>query len=117
MRKIKIEELFKNNIVQIDHILPYSRTYNDNYLNKTLVYTKENQEKGNRTPYEWLGKTSKWDEYESYINSLAISKKKKDNYLLKKLDYDIEKEMREQNLNDTKYISCLLYTSPSPRDS
>lgn len=105
MRKIKIEELFKNNIVQIDHILPYSRTYNDNYLNKTLVYTKENQEKGNRTPYEWLGKTSKWDEYESYINSLAISKKKKDNYLLKKLDYDIEKEMREQNLNDTKYIS------------
>ena len=105
MKKINIEDLFQNNIVQIDHILPYSRTYNDNYLNKTLVYTKENQEKGNRTPFEWLGKTQKWDEYEAYINNLTISQKKKDNYLLKKLDFDTEREMREQNLNDTKYIS------------
>lgn len=105
MKKIKIEDLFQNNIVQIDHILPYSRTYNDNYLNKTLVYTKENQEKGNRTPYEWFGKTPKWDEYEAYINNLVISQKKKDNYLLKKLDFDTEREMRDQNLNDTKYIS------------
>ena len=105
MKKINIEDLFQNNIVQIDHILPYSRTYNDNYLNKTLVYTKENQEKGNRTPYEWFGKTTKWDKYEAYINNLAISQKKKDNYLLKKLDFDTEREMRDQNLNDTKYIS------------
>lgn len=105
MKKISIEDLFGNNIVQIDHILPYSRTYNDNYLNKTLVYTKENQEKGNRTPYEWFGKTDKWDKYEAYINSLTISQKKKDNYLLKKLDFDTEREMRNQNLNDTKYIS------------
>ena len=105
MKKININDLFENNIVQIDHILPYSRTYNDNYLNKTLVYTKENQEKGNKTPYEWFGKTQKWDEYEAYINNLTISQKKKDNYLLKKLDFDTEREMREQNLNDTKYIS------------
>ncbi len=105
MKKISIEDLFKNNIVQIDHILPYSRTYNDNYLNKTLVYTKENQEKGNKTPYEWFGKTDKWEEYENYINSLTISPKKKDNYLLKNLDFDTEREMRDQNLNDTKYIS------------
>ena len=82
VEQISIENLFENNIVQIDHILPYSRTYNDNYLNKTLVYTKENQEKGNRTPYEWFGKTDKWDEYETYINNLTISQKKKDNYLL-----------------------------------
>ena len=105
MKKIGIDELFENNTVQIDHILPYSRTYNDNYLNKTLVYTKENQEKGNKTPFEWFGKTDRWADYESYINSLVIPQKKKDNYLLKKLDFDMEREMREQNLNDTKYIS------------
>ena len=110
MEKIKIEDLFRNNIVQIDHILPYSRTYNDNYLNKTLVYTKYNQDKGNKTPYEWFGKTPKWEEYESYINNLSISQKKKDNYLLKKLDFETEREMREQNLNDTKYISRELAT-------
>ena len=103
--KITIEELFSHNLVQIDHILPYSRTYNDNYLNKTLVKTKYNQDKGNRTPYEWFGKTDKWNSFESYINSLMISNKKKDNYLLKNLDFDMEREMRSQNLNDTKYIS------------
>ena len=105
MKKISIEDLFKNNTVQIDHILPYSRTYNDNYLNKTLVYSKQNQDKGNKTPFEWFGDTSKWDDYEAYINNLSIPQKKKDNYLLKKLDFDTEREMREQNLNDTKYIS------------
>lgn len=105
MKKISIEDLYVNNVVQVDHILPYSRTYNDNYLNKTLVYTKENQEKGNRTPYEWFGTTDKWSAYENYINSLPISTQKKDNYLLKKLDFDTERAMREQNLNDTKYIS------------
>ena len=105
MKKISLEDLYKNNTVQIDHILPYSRTYNDNYLNKTLVYTKENQEKGNRTPYEWFGKTDKWNEYESYINNLNISQIKKDNYLLKNLDQDTARAMRDQNLNDTKYIS------------
>ena len=66
---------------------------------------KENQEKGNKTPYEWFGKTEKWDAYETYINHLMISQKKKDNYLLKKLDFEMEREMRNQNLNDTKYIS------------
>lgn len=104
-KKITLEDLFYNNTVQIDHILPYSRTFNDNYLNKTLVFTKENQEKGNQTPYEWIGNTANWEEYETFINNLNISPAKKDNYLLRSLDFDTERAMREQNLNDTKYIS------------
>lgn len=108
LEHISIEELFEKNFVQIDHILPYSRTFNDNYLNKTLVKSKYNQEKGNLTPYEWFGKTDKWNKFVLFVNSLAISEKKKDNYLLKDLTFEIENEMREQNLNDTKYISKYL---------
>lgn len=108
MKKIKIEDLFQNNVVQIDHILPYSRTFNDNYLNKTLVLTKENQDKRNKTPFEWFGNTEKWNKYETFINSLNINPKKKDNYLLRKLDDELAREMRDQNLNDTKYISTEL---------
>lgn len=108
METIPFEILYDNNLVQIDHILPYSRTFNDNYLNKTLVFSKCNQEKGNKTPYEWFGNTEKWDSYKKFINGLNIRSAKKDNYLLTALTNEIENEMRDQNLNDTKYISRYL---------
>lgn len=108
LEKISIEELFDKNLVQIDHILPYSRTFDDSYFNKTLVFSKYNQEKREKTPYEWLGKTSQWNKFKNYILSLNIPDKKKDNYLLEKLTQEMENEMRNQNLNDTKYISKFL---------
>ncbi len=112
LEKITIEELYDNGIVQVDHILPYSRTFDDSYFNKTLVKAKENQIKGNRTPYEWFkSDRERWENYpmyKSYINSLNISDKKKDNYLLTNLTQEIENDMRNQNLNDTKYITRYL---------
>lgn len=108
LETIKIEELFNNNLVQVDHILPYSRTFDDSYFNKTLVLTKYNQEKGNKTPYELLGNTEKWNEFNAFISNLDISERKKDNYLLKKLTVEMESEYRNQNLNDTKFISKYL---------
>lgn len=112
LEKITIEELYDNGIVQVDHILPYSRTFDDSYFNKTLVKAKENQIKGNRTPYEWFkSDRERWENYpmyKSYINSLNISDKKKDNYLLTNLTQEIENDMRNQNLNDTKYITKYL---------
>lgn len=112
LEKITIEELYDNGIVQVDHILPYSRTFDDSYFNKTLVKAKENQIKGNRTPYEWFkSDRERWENYpmyKSYINSLNILDKKKDNYLLTNLTQEIENDMRNQNLNDTKYITRYL---------
>lgn len=109
LEKITIDELFKNNQTQIDHILPYSRTYDDSYLNKTIVKTDANQNKGNRTPYEWFKGTDHWNKYESYILSCnLIPNKKKEYYLNKKLGEEEEREFKERNLNDTKYIATIL---------
>lgn len=108
LKKISLEELFDKNLVQIDHILPYSRTFDDSYFNKTLVLSKYNQEKREKTPYEWLGKTQKWSQFKNYVLSLNIPDKKKDNYLLENLTEEIASAMRNQNLNDTKYISKYL---------
>jgi len=106
---ITIEDLFDNNIVQVDHILPYSRTFDDTYFNKTLVLSKYNQDKKNNTPYEWFGKDKeKWNNFVGYISSLNIPTKKKDNYLLTNLTPEMEAEYRNQNLNDTKYIARYL---------
>ncbi len=44
-----------SNKVQIDHILPRSQTLDNSMGNVVLVHSAENQEKGERTVFEWLG--------------------------------------------------------------
>lgn len=52
--QISIERLLSNE-VEIDHILPYSRTLDDSLNNKTVALRRANRYKGNRTPYEAFG--------------------------------------------------------------
>lgn len=54
LKNIEADRLFEPNYVQIDHIIPYSRCFDDSLNNKVLVLAKENQEKGNRLPLEYL---------------------------------------------------------------
>ena len=109
LKKITLEDIYQNDNVEIDHILPYSRTFDDTYLNKTLVFKSANQEKKQRTPYEWFGKTEQWNKFKNFIlNTATISDRKKDNYLLENLTSEIANQMRSQNLNDTKYIARAL---------
>lgn len=109
LNKITLQDIYQDDNVEIDHILPYSRTFDDSYLNKTLVFKSANQEKKQRTPYEWFGKTEKWNHYKNFIlNQSTIPDKKKDNYLLENLTPEIAGQMRNQNLNDTKYIARAL---------
>jgi CRISPR-associated endonuclease Csn1 len=46
---------------EIDHIFPRSRSFDNSQANKVLCFVKENREKGNKTPYEWLSpQTEHW---------------------------------------------------------
>lgn len=94
-------ELFGPNY-EIDHILPYSRTFDDSFNNKALVLNRMNQEKGNQTPFEAF-KGEKWQKFQAYLfsNLNRISYKKKDIYCTKELD----KDFLDRNLNDTRYLS------------
>lgn len=40
--------------IEVDHILPQSRTLDDSIQNKVLCFREANEEKGDRTPFEWL---------------------------------------------------------------
>ncbi len=48
--------------VEIDHILPFSRTLDDSAANKVLCKRHANRDKGNRTPFEAWGSTDGWQE-------------------------------------------------------
>lgn len=107
--EIKIEQLFDDGYVEIDHILPYSRSWNNSQSNKVLVLARENQEKGNQTPFEYIGKSDakskEWTDFTSYVTSFAsIEKHKKEKLLLETFN-EREQEFRDRNANDNSYIA------------
>lgn len=93
---------------EIDHVLPYSRSLNDSYINKVLVIGSENRNKRNMTPYEYFGKDGqKWDEFIARVDSTFKGKGNKKAELLKKRDFDEEEstQMKDRSLGDTRYIT------------
>lgn len=104
-RQIFLENLFSPGYCEIDHIIPFSRCFDDSLSNKVLVMGVENQRKGNRTPYEYFGSDiERWNKYDIWVKGSHLNYKKKNNLLKKKLSQEEQKEWKSRNLNDTKYI-------------
>lgn len=105
---IDIERLLEPGYVEVDHALPYSRSFDDSKNNKVLVLTKENRDKGNRTPYEYLdGKSDspRWLAFKAFVETNKAYRLAKRSRLLRKDFGEKESsEFRERNLNDTRYI-------------
>jgi len=99
----------KDNSVQVDHILPWSRFGDDSFINKTLCFAKANQEKKGRTPFEWLKDDPKrWAEFVACVeNNKGMKGRKKRNYLLRDAAA-VEEKFRSRNLNDTRYACRIL---------
>ena len=89
---------------QVEHIVPYSRSLDDSYMNKTLCWTTENRLKGERTPYEYYSdKPEQYEQIMQRVNAFPREmyyKKKKFTQKEVKLDECIARE-----LNDTRYIN------------
>ena len=93
---------------EVDHILPYSRSFDDSYANKVLVLADENQRKGNRTPLEYMaGDEERVNSFKAWVSSIRDFRKRQ-NLLRKNFDKE-EQEWKERHLNDTKYISRFVY--------
>ena len=109
LKPILPEELFDDNYVQIDHILPFSRSFDDSYNNKVLVLTRENQEKRNKIPREYIKSEEDWEKFEAFVNSTyRYNSKKRENLLMKNFEEEKANEWRSRNLNDTKFIARYL---------
>src|SRR5690606_11792793 len=53
----------------IDHIVPRSKGGPDAAVNYVLTPRKTNDEKDNRTPFEWLSTTQGWDAYVNRVRT------------------------------------------------
>ncbi|TAK38849.1 MAG: type II CRISPR RNA-guided endonuclease Cas9 [Lysobacteraceae bacterium] len=74
--QIGIEKLFSSE-VEIDHILPYSRSLDDSLSNKVLCLSRANREKRNRTPFDAFGHTAAWESIEARLENLPSNKAKR----------------------------------------
>ena len=98
------------NHVQIDHILPRSRTFDNSRANQCLCLAGANQAKLNRTPFEWLGRTDAeaWHRYSTWVNGLSLRPRKKRAFLLKDLSEEVEGRFHARNLTDSSYVARLV---------
>ncbi len=105
-----IEKVLKDpSYAEVDHILPYSRSFDDSYANKVLVLAKENRDKGNRTPMEYMeNMPGRRHDFITWVKSSVHNYRKRDNLLLEKFDEDRESAWKERHLTDTQYISRLV---------
>ena len=104
-RQIILSELF-GPAVEIDHILPYSLTLDDSYMNKVVCYTEENRDKRNRTPLDAFGKTEeKWNQITQTISRWGNGLKSKRARFYKREAELLERDFIGSQLTDTRYIS------------
>lgn len=104
-KKICREHLIDSNALQIDHIYPFSRSYDDSQNNKVLVFTDANQNKREKTPYEAFGSDlQKWNDILGRIEKLPKAKK---NRITNKNFANKEAGFIARNIVDTSYIARL----------
>lgn len=98
-----IKDLFGSGAVQIEHIVPKSKSLNNSLGNKTLCDADTNRKKGNRTPYEYYKSIgADWEAIKKRIFKILPYQKAKRFIDEKNLDAD---DFISRQLNDTRYIS------------
>ncbi len=107
---ISQQELFSKNI-DIEHIIPKAKLYDDSFSNKTLAFHKENKEKGDHTAMSYM-ETKGADAVEQYkkrvqdlYNKGVISRAKY--FKLLKTDEDLETHSGfiARDIRETQYIA------------
>jgi len=121
-KQISAEMLFRNNEIDIEHILPYSRTQDDSFNNLTLCFADFNRKKKkNLSPFEMKERIVISEaEYKQMIERvkkfrdlaelLGFAKKKKKEKVNPKLRRFTQEEINTEDfisrqLNDTAYLA------------
>jgi CRISPR-associated endonuclease Csn1 len=102
-RSIGLHQLFgSTSEFEIEHIIPYSVSFDNSFMNKTLCARTENQKKGNRTPWEAYGETPAFEEMQVRVRKMyKMPYRKKNLFALK----EVSDDFTERQLRDSSYIA------------
>ena len=93
----------------IEHIVPFSRSFDDSFANKTLCYADENRHvKKNMTPYECYGENKdKWTQILERVRKFKGQAARRKYELFTAQHPDNIEEFSQSCLNDSRYIAKL----------
>lgn len=109
-------EILFSKQVDIEHIIPQSRLFDDSFSNKTIVYRETNLDKGNQTAFDYIESkfgNEKAEEYVKRLEALHDAWKKNKEEGISKAKYQklLKKESEigdgfiERDLRETQYIA------------
>lgn len=110
------KEILFSKQIDIEHIIPQSRMFDDSFSNKTIVYREVNIEKGNQTAFDYIFSKFGEDGLEQYKQRIEklyeLGKKNKDEGISKakyqkllKQEFEIGEGFIERDLRDSQYIA------------
>lgn len=109
-KNISLTEAIRGNDVDIEHIIPKSKLFDDSQSNKTLAHRRCNSTKGNLTAFDFMKSTKSDHEFHAYIERVnklfqnqLISKTKRDKLLMS--EKDIPDNFIDRQLRESQYIS------------
>lgn len=94
----------------VEHIIPFSRSLDDGFFNKTLCLHEENRRvKGNRTPFEAYATTPRWQEIVARVRAFTgrAASEKLRRFLLEDVGEELGDQFTDRHLNDTRHASRL----------
>ena len=110
------EKLFTKEI-DIEHIIPQSKAFDNSFSNKTLSFRQDNLDKGNQTANDYIESKFGAEKLEEYINRITAlnkswSKDKQEEGIskakfqkLQKKESEIGEGFAERDLRDSQYIA------------
>lgn len=106
-QSIAAERLFEPGYAEVDHIMPYSISFDDSRSNKVLVMAAENRQKGNRLPLQYL-QGERREKFIVWTKSQVRNYRKQKNLLRETLSDEEQKGFKQRNLQDTQYMARFL---------
>ncbi len=92
--------------VEIDHVLPFSRSLDNSLMNKVVAFRDQNRLKGDRTVWEWVGEMDpeKFDAILQRARNLPYEIRNRKLLKLQQKNVEISEFLNRQ-LTDTAYIT------------
>ncbi len=107
--QMELAKVLRGEGIDVDHIIPQSRLFDDSFQNKVLAYRKENESKGDFTAFDYM-KAKSEDAFQQYTERVSrlydsekITRSKQTKLLMAVAE--IPDDFITRQLNETRFIS------------